>query len=283
MGTVVQFAAKSQQSDHDLSLRLTGHNAELLASAANEIVATATWVAATTGIVNSCFLSGRTTSPRFLKRCLPPDPVIFEAFKLEFQSHEPTRIMLARSAELKTYLRAAKLALDEVIHDTRRGGPDRKHLQLRVCDLWQAAAESALHAIYALEDTVGVQRIGLQQEQVRTLSEALILARDGGSPFQQEGIAALPSWVEQRQSKRATLNMRAQLTADGRTCDIIVLNASLGGFGIEGAEKLTQDNWASIRLQNGRLFVGQVAWSAGRRAGIRFRRTLRPDDPLLAG
>ena len=38
-----------------------------------------------------------------------------------------------------------------------------------------------------------------------------------------------------------------------------------------------------VELPSGRRFTGVVAWCKGSTAGVRFARTLLPNDPLLSG
>lgn len=261
--------------------QIPSHQLELVKCVANELITTATWVAATAGVVNRCYLEGKATSPRFLQGCLPPDPVMYQALRKESNGY--AEAVLRRCSELHFYLRAAREALRDTLEAKQLSASAKRKQQMKTCDLWQASADTALLAIYALEDTIGYQRLSLETEHMRTLCGALIAARSGGTPFQNEGIPALPDWVDRRAARRCTVNMFAQLTSDSNKVEVFVTNVSSGGLGIDYADNLKDGSLVSIRLHNGRTFVGRVAWCIGRRAGITFRRSLRPDDPLLAG
>jgi hypothetical protein len=58
---------------------------------------------------------------------------------------------------------------------------------------------------------------------------------------------------------------------------------SPGGFGLERVPQLVPNSLILIELPSGRRFTGVVAWCSGSAAGVRFSRTLLPNDPLLSG
>lgn len=255
---------------------------EICACVANEFVTTATWVAAAAGIINRCFLDRLPTSSKYLQECLPPDPVLHLGLK-SAAARPVEAVLVFRAEQLCLFLRGARHALEEALLGQERPAREQRQLQLRACDLWQAAAETTLLGLHAIEDVIGYGRLGLDDENMGDLCDALVAARSGHSPFQKDGVVLLPAWAERRLMKRTTLNMTAELTEAGRTREVLVTNASPGGLGLEYAEGLKEGELVSIKLQNGRHFIGQVRWSAGSRAGVTFRKSLRPNDPLLSG
>ena len=67
------------------------------------------------------------------------------------------------------------------------------------------------------------------------------------------------------------------------TSKAFVRDVSPGGFGLERVPQLLPKTLVLIELPSGRRFTGVVAWCDGRQAGVRFSRTLLPNDPLLSG
>lgn len=277
-GNVIDFPRATRTHEPHKSSR----DPDLALFVAHELIITATWIAATAGVINRCYLDRKQTSPRFLQGCLPPD---LSAFILLSRTDADAAacIMYARCRELQTYLAAARRALEACLEGKTIAPAARRQQQIKTCDLWQACCDSALLAIYAIEDSTGFESLPFEQEQIRSLIDALISARSGGAPFHRAGIPAPPEWVEKRRTRRFTVNAFAKLTVDGRATQVFVLNVSLGGLGIDHAAGLAEGTLVSIQLENGRCFVGRVIWCIGRRAGIKLRRNLRPDDPLLAG
>ena len=60
-------------------------------------------------------------------------------------------------------------------------------------------------------------------------------------------------------------------------------DVSPGGFGLERVPRLVPKSLVLVELPSGRRFTGVVAWCNGTSAGVRFARTLLPNDPLLSG
>lgn len=255
---------------------------EICACVANELVTTATWVAAATGVINRCYLDRQPTSPKYLLDCLPPDPVLHLGLK-SAATGPVEAVLVERAEQVCVYLKAARHALEEAMHGSKLPAREQRLLQLRACDLWHAAAEVTLLALHVSEDVIGHGRLGLDPDHMDALCDALTAARSGQSPFQKDGVVSLPEWAERRVGKRTIVNMPAELTDSGQTRAVLVTNASPGGLGLEYVQGLREGELVSITLENGRRFIGRVRWCDGTRAGLAFRKSLRPNDPLISG
>lgn len=83
--------------------------------------------------------------------------------------------------------------------------------------------------------------------------------------------------VQPRSEPRMKMILPARLTADGREQDCQIRDMSRGGACIDSGEALAPG--ARILLTCGSMGAeGHVAWTRGRRAGIRFDAPIRATD-----
>ncbi len=73
------------------------------------------------------------------------------------------------------------------------------------------------------------------------------------------------------------------MTANAITSTVLIVHKSSNGLRLDYVDKLEADTTVAIRLDNGRTLSGHVLWRVGRHAGIKFRRRLKANDPLLTG
>ncbi|MGE0626564.1 MAG: PilZ domain-containing protein [Hyphomicrobiaceae bacterium] len=258
-----------------------GTESHLLVGFVNEVISTALWVAVTTGIVNRCYLHNMPTALSFLRGSIPPNPVLFTALKREMDEDRRVERLIDRCEEFFTCLGAARnLLLAEFRPEEafRRSSDIESY---RLCDMWQATAGAGLLALYEIDGSEFLSAAAGTPDRIADVCDALILARDGGQPFQDNGVPAIPEWAEQRLSRRFLLNMPAFLTCQGRRSDVMVLNISGSGMGLDFVKDARSGDLVSVELQNGRRFIGTIVWVQCNHAGLRFRRALRLTDPLL--
>ena len=86
---------------------------------------------------------------------------------------------------------------------------------------------------------------------------------------------------ERAESQRVVVNLRATLICGEMIRDVNVRDLSLGGCAIEGALPLVRGAKAEVALPFGRRLFGEVRWSDGRSAGLKFFERLKADDPLF--
>lgn len=257
--------------------------AAITVACANEVVSTAVWTAMTTGIINRCYLHKGNSKISCLDGCVPPHPVIFVAASRELSQNKNVRRLIDRAKQFYDFLEAARVALTVELRSNPATSRRNEVLRLRICDLWQSASAAALPPLYEIQDLEDYHHAMPAVSTIPQLCEALILAKDGGLPFHESGTPKLPEWAEQRLSKRYVLNTPAFMTRNGVRSSVIAVNISIQGIGLDLVPKGKPGELISIELETGRRFVGSVVWCENNRAGIRFRKALRPTDPLLAG
>lgn len=257
--------------------------AAIIVACANEVVSTAVWTAMTTGIINRCYLHKGNSKISCLDGCVPPHPIVFAANSRDLAKNKNIRHFIDRSKNFYDFLDAARVALTVELRTNVAVSRRNEVLRLRICDLWQSASAAALPALYEMQDLEDLHHAMPAVATIPNLCEALILARDGGLPFQDAGTPKLPEWAEQRLSRRYVLNAPAYMVRNGVRSNVVALNISIQGIGLDLVRKAQSGELISIELETGRKFVGTVMWCENNRAGVRFRKSLRPTDPLLAG
>ena len=192
---------------------------------------------------------------------------------------------LAAIAEFFDDLGPARIALDQYFADANHIGVDRAsalHL-LGLGTSWRQACERALAAVRQLHRhlrTVPAQYTTNSKVLIKLLQDAIV----GGSPcIDENGRIAPPDLPQRRRNARRSICEPCTLTHDRKTTQAFVRDVSPGGFGLERVPQMLPKSLVLIELPNGRRFTGVVAWCDGNAAGVRFSRTLLPNDPLLSG
>jgi PilZ domain-containing protein len=228
------------------------------------------------------------TSPKRegqLKPYVPREPAIISVLRngmLEMDLDEDT---IAVVIDLFDDLGPARIAIDQYFADANHIGEDRAaalHL-LPLRNTWRRACEDALVAVRQLHGYLG-QLPTQYTSNSNVLIELLESAARGNSPcLDQDGNISIPELPQRRRTARRTICQPCTITHNRTTSVAFVRDVSPGGFGLERVPKLVAKSLILIELPSGRRFTGVVAWCNGTSAGVRFSRTLLPNDPLLSG
>lgn len=224
-------------------------------------------------------------SERQLKPYVPREPALISVLRngmLEMDLDEDT---IAVIIDLFDDLAPARIALDQYFADANHIGEERAsalHL-LPLSNSWRRACEDALVAVRQLHGYL-TSLPSQYTSNSRVLMDLLVAAANGGSPcLDDEGRITIPDLPQRRRNARRTICQPCTITHNRTTSQAFVRDVSPGGFGLERAPQLVPKSLVLIELPSGRRFTGVVAWCNGSSAGVRFSRTLLPNDPLLSG
>lgn len=220
-----------------------------------------------------------------LKPYVPREPALISVLKngmLETNLDEDT---IAVISDFFDDLAPARTALDQYFADANHIGAERAsalHL-LALSNSWRRACEDALVAARQLHGHLG--RLPSQYtSNSKVLIDLLQDAAAGGSPcLDAAGQISIPDLPQRRRTARRTICQPCTITHNRTTSEAFVRDVSPGGFGLERVPQLVPKSLVLIELPSGRRFTGVVAWCNGFSAGVRFARTLLPNDPLLSG
>jgi len=235
--------------------------------------------------VNAFRAHGTERSESALKPYVPREPALISVLKngmLETDFDEDT---LAVISDFFDDLAPARIALDQYFADANHIGPERAsalHL-LALSNYWRRACEDSLVAVRQLHGHLG-QLPSQYTSNSKALIDLLQHAVVGGSPcLDAQGHISLPDLPQRRRTARRTICQPCTITHNRTTSKAFVRDVSPGGFGLERVPQLVPKSLVLIELPSGRRFAGVVAWCNGSSAGVRFSRTLLPNDPLLSG
>jgi hypothetical protein len=220
-----------------------------------------------------------------LKPYVPREPALISVLKngmLETDLDEDT---IAVISDFFDDLGPARIALDQYFADANHIGAERAsalHL-LALSNSWRRVCEDALVAARQLHGHLG--RLPSQYtSNSKVLINLLQDAAQGGSPcLDAAGQISVPDLPQRRRTARRTIGQPCTITHNRTTSEAFVVDVSPGGFGLERVPQLVPKSLVLIELPSGRRFTGVVAWCNGSAAGVRFSRTLLPNDPLLSG
>jgi hypothetical protein len=229
-----------------------------------------------------------------------PDIDKSEAALRPYVPREPALIAVLRNGMLETDLdedtlgvisdffddlAPARITLDQYFADANHIGTERAsvlHL-LPLSNSWRRACEHALVAARQLHGYLG-QLPSQYTSNSQVLIELLEETVGGGSPcLDGEGKISIPDLPQRRRTARRTICQPCKITYNRTIAQAFVRDVSPGGFGLERVPPLPPKSLVLIELPSGRRFTGVVAWCNGSSAGVRFARTLLPNDPLLSG
>ena len=220
-----------------------------------------------------------------LKPYVPREPALISVLRngmLETDLDEDT---VAVIGDFFNDLAPARIALDQYFADANHIGAERAsalHLH-GLSNSWRRACDDALVAVRQLHGHLG--RLPSQYtSNSKVLIDLLQTVTRGGSPcLDANGKISIPDLPQRRQSARRTICQPCTITHNRTTSQGFVRDVSPGGFGLERVPQLVPKGLVLVELPSGRRFTGVVAWCNGSAAGVRFARTLLPNDPLLSG
>jgi hypothetical protein len=236
-------------------------------------------------VVNAFKRKDSTRNEAQIKPYIPREPAIIAVLRNGMLETDLDENTLAAIAEFFDNLGPARIALDQYFADANHIGVDRAsalHL-LGLSTSWRQACERALAAVRQLQRHLGTlpaQYTINSKVLIKLLQDAIV----GGSPCVDEnGRISPPDLPQRRRNARRSICEPCTLTHDRKTTQAFVRDVSPGGFGLERVPQMQPKSLVLIELPNGRRFTGVVAWCDGNAAGVRFSRTLLPNDPLLSG
>jgi hypothetical protein len=224
-------------------------------------------------------------SEKGLKPYVPPEPALISVLRNGMLETDLDRDTVAVIVDFFDDLAPARGALEQYFIDANHIGAERAsalHL-LGLTNAWRRACDDALVAVRQMHGYLG--RLPLQYtSNSKVLIELLQSVTRGASPcLDANGKISLPDLPQRRQSARRTICQPCTITFNRTTAQAFVRDVAPGGFGLERVPQLDPKSVVLIELPSGRRFTGVVAWCKGSTAGIRFARTLLPNDPLLSG
>jgi hypothetical protein len=216
---------------------------------------------------------------------VPREPALISVLRNGMLETDLDDDTIAVISEFFGDLAPARIALDQYFADANHIGAERAsalHL-LPLSNSWRRACEDALVGARQLHRHLG--RLPSQYtSNSQVLIELLQKAATGGSPcIDADGHISTPDLPQRRQTARRTICQPCTITHNRTTSEGFVRDVSPGGFGLERVPQLVPKSLVLIELPSGRRFTGVVAWCNGSAAGVRFSRTLLPNDPLLSG
>lgn len=250
-----------------------------------EVHSTALLTTAIASAVNAFRLHDGERSEAGLKPYIPREPALISVLRNGMLENDIKEDTVAVVLDYFDDLGPARIALDKYFADANHIGADRAaalHL-LSTTTAWRRASEDALLAVRQL-----LTELDRLPAQYTSNSKMLIgLLQDvitGGSPcLDASGRIALPDLPQRRQAARRTICQPCTITHNRVTSQAFVRDVAPGGFGLERVSQLVPKTLVQIELPSGRRFTGVVAWCNGSSAGVRFTKTLLPNDPLLSG
>jgi len=250
-----------------------------------EVHSAALLTAAIASAVNAFRLHDGERSETGLKPYVPREPALISVLRNGMLENNIKEDTVAVILDFFDALGPARIALDKYFADANHIGADRAaalHL-LSTTSAWRRASENALSAVRQLLTEFG--RLPAQYTSNSTMLIGLLQdVITGGTPcLDASGRIALPELPQRRQSARRTICQPCMITHNRVTSRAFVRDVAPGGFGLERVSQLVPKTLVQIELPSGRRFTGIVAWCNGSSAGVRFTRTLLPNDPLLSG
>lgn len=241
--------------------------------------------AAIASATNAFRLQGTDRSEAALKPYVPREPALISVLKNGMLEADLDEELVGVVCDFFDDLAPARIALDQYFADANHIGTDRAsalHL-LALTNSWRRASKDALAAVRMLH-----VHIGSLPPQYTSNSDVLVdLLQQiigGGTPcIDASGKIALPDLPQRRRNARRTICQPCKITHNRTTSNAFVRDVSPGGFGLEQVPPLAPNSLILIELPSGRRFTAVVAWCTGSTAGVRFARTLLPNDPLLSG
>jgi len=238
-----------------------------------------------TSAINAFRRDGAERSESALKPYVPREPALISVLRNGLLETDLDEDSLAVVGDFFDDLAPARIALDQYFADANHIGEERGsalHL-LSLSNSWRRACEDALVATRQMHGYLG--RLPAQYTSNSNVIQGLLQdAVLGGSPcLDSEGHINLPDLPQRRRTARRTICQPCTITHNRMTSQAFVRDVSPGGFGLERVPQLVPKSLVLIELPSGRRFTGVVVWCNGSAAGVRFSRTLLPNDPLLSG
>ena len=276
----LQRKASEQQVNVFNRARLNGQQEILLRSIIKEFYFSSKLTVVFTSIVNARLQGIDVQTHARPASFIPPDPIIFYAVAAgqttcfgQYQLIDVLQDYYSRLSFARAFseLPAAK-----------PGQTDARHPELlQIVDIWRRVCDLAnlvAHQLYEVEDVSGLN----QSHPLLSLHELIKAAQRGQMPLvRNDGLVAIPGWLDQRRDKRKALGWKIWMTTDGRRERATLQDISMGGVGLADCPPLTIGALVIVELPDSRALTGIVTWSQANRLGARFLSPLSLNDPVL--
>ncbi|MBU2582584.1 MAG: PilZ domain-containing protein [Alphaproteobacteria bacterium] len=234
--------------------------------------------------VVSCTLNdmndaGASLVPNFVLGFIPSDPILLQNLRRLAGGCIP--------AGLDTHIEFLNAQI-EVAKKLLRGSVEERKSFLTLHEIdqlahaWRGVCDHVIVVMAGLDALLPEVGGGSSQIDRFQLENGLVNARDGGSDLSLKRDFNFPSWAQKRRHRRVLLNDIGKAKVKGRTRTVLITDASAGGLGLDFTEGFEQGERITVILSTGRLFLGQVVWSAGTRAGVQFDQELSQNDILFS-
>ncbi len=261
--------------------RLNQQQEVLLRSIINEFYCSAKLMVVFTSIVNARLQGVGLQNISRPSSFMPTEPLIFHAVAsgLTPSFGHPELIGVLQDY----YARLAFARAFSVLPPAGEPGPQNvHHLELlQIADVWRRVCDLAnlvAHQLYDVETTRGTQTHPLV-----SIHELIRAAQRGQAPcVRNDGLVAIPGWLDQRREERKSLGWKVWLTAEGRRERATLQDISLSGMGLADCPTLAIGAQISVQLPDSRCFTGVVTWSQANRLGARFLMPISANDPVLS-
>ncbi len=244
-----------------------------------ETLASATMIAVTATALNAAVRGHTGHTITIAAEALPTEPRVFQRLNEEFAFGNDSAIALDTLERLYAAVDEAREAMTSA--ENVPAGRER-HMRIhRHKAVLQDLCGLALSAVGDVELLAASARI---PPDLRIPNVALLLksARDGGMPcLDADGRLATPEWLQRRGRQRWAVRFCVDVVSD-RSADVATaLDISTTGIGIACFGSFRRGDHVTMRVPDGRVLQGVIAWRHLRRAGIKLDQPLEPSDPLL--
>ncbi len=251
-----------------------------------EVHAAALQTAAVTSAANALADTNVLLSPAMIEPHVPRDTAALRGLRSHIIEHSVSTDDLLFVDDFLAALPEGQDALDSYFLDATDIGHDRAAVLhgRTLSTAWRHIAQLAYLAVRELGTPMYRRLPATYGENAGELLRLLEEAQRGGRPcIDAYGRLVVPAMPQQRRSPRRMLCQDCTLHHRDLRVRVFAKDISAGGLGLERAPRLEPGEYVSVWLRSGRSFSGEVAWSRGTSAGIRFSSPLSLSDPLLDG
>lgn len=256
-----------------------------LASLMAEVENAATLVAVSGSIANA--LAGTGMPPVAVSgfaTYAPPDLTGLHAWARDLIAVGGPGQLAVQMQEFGRRLGLARRMADAHVAEVRRGrGPVSVEAE-PLADAWSRTCRSARDLVQALAALTGANASGPEADRLADLVTLLERVAKGEAVcVEADGCVVVPGFAERRRHARFDVDQAAEICFGANVYPIRLVDASVGGLGIEGPRLLLPGDAVTVRMADGRKLRAHVAWVREAKAGLRFVEPLQATDPLLAG
>lgn len=256
-----------------------GAASDLLTALEAEVETVAVMSGFIASVLNRALAHSAITGLEKLLSQMPNQPILLST-AARTEHADQIRTVADRAGLLAIALADAKRAMHRFFG--RRDPAQTMGELAHVTGLWRKVCRNARLTYAAI--AASPLRVEAPTARVNTarLTELLVNCEAGGWRSISHGDPEIPDWAQRRRHRRVLLNMRALAHYGHITRDVLIRDASPGGFGIDFADNVAIGERMQLTLSDDRKLAGRVVWARGQRAGVQLFEELPPDDSLFA-